>query len=215
MNSNLERIIRDAVKCNDCFACAGSKLTRADPVDVPQPRPIGPRYWTASPRIVVLLLNPAQGDRRQEAADWRFAALLHAYRDGAGTLQAVFEHQWRVMPTWAGVQRMYLNGYGLRLDETAWLNVAWCATLGNEYPKSAMLDRCFLKHTLPLLRDLAPEIVLVGGSGTHSYKRAIRSALPNVHLELTLHPSHRPVDQSREVVEVARIRRLLADRRAA
>jgi hypothetical protein len=138
-----EELIREAVNCRECFRLREVK----DPfISVAQPRSIGPRYWASSLRVVVLMLNPGQS--RASTAARGFLDNIGLFRDGRMDIQEIFRGQREVMPSWGNGRfgAFYLDGLGLTLDEIAFVNVAWCATAGNEYPGS-MLRRCFAAHT--------------------------------------------------------------------
>jgi hypothetical protein len=160
--AEVELIFRKAISCSTCFTGQGSTLQRAL-VDTAQPRPIGENYWTSELRIVLMLLNPAAGKVAHAGPNLTFKRLLHAYADASGPLESVFQHQRREMPTWGSGQfgRLYLDGYGLKLNDIATANVAWCAERGGSY--EAMLAPCFDRHTLPSLCALQPDVILLAG----------------------------------------------------
>ena len=65
----------------------------------------------------------------------------------------------------------------MNLDDVAFLNVGLCATVGNQYP-GWMLRRCFSTHSGEILRELAPDLVLLSGSGTYRFEKEISSLCP-------------------------------------
>lgn len=189
--AEVELTFRKAMACNACFTCQDSTLQRAS-VNIAQPRPIGDNYWTNDVRIVLILLNSGAGGGEHTTPDETFRDLLHAYANGSGSLAAVFRHQWDHMPNWgrggARFGRLYLDdddGYGLKLDEITTANLAWCAELCNRY--KTMLERCFERHTLPLLRNLGPDAVLLAGNATYKFTSAIRKACPRVEVVPVMH----------------------------
>jgi hypothetical protein len=186
--ATVEPIFREAMRCNACFVHEGSRLQRSL-VDIAQPRPIGENYWMSDFRIVLMLLNPGAGNVAQARPNQTFKQLLRAYADGSGSLEPVFQHQWNEMPDW-GIPRglfgrLYLDGYGLKLSEIAIANVAWCAELSNCY--SSMLERCFKKHTLPLLSILEPDAILLAGDETQIFASPIQEACRRVEVVRAMH----------------------------
>ena len=181
-------VVSGAMQCRFCFAL---KLRPAF-VDLPQPRWIGPDYWITRPRVAVVMLNPGSGTFRSDGADAALRSLLHAFAGGEDRLSEILEHQRRDIPSWGRGRfaRFFLEGARLRLEQLALLNLAWCATQSNEYPPE-MLHACFSRHTRRLLQALAPELVILSGSATHSFAEAVRQALPNARTHCTLHYAHR------------------------
>jgi len=118
--------------------------------------------------------------------------LLQDFAAQGGTLRAIFAHQATDMPNWGAGKftAFYFNGLGLSVSEVAFANIAWCATRGNKYPAS-MLNRCFERHTLPLLRALCPDVVLLSGSSAHGFRPAIERGLPQATVIPMLHYAHR------------------------
>jgi hypothetical protein len=186
-----EAVARCAIQCDLCFTDPDMDLDRST-VDLPQPRWVGPRYWNSKQRVLFILLNPGSGDGCPGKANQRFRALLHAFRDGEGTLSAVLEHQRADIPNWGRGRfaNFYQNGLGLDLDSVAFANMAWCATSQNRYPPK-MLSRCFELHTSKLLKVLAPNVVVLSGDKTHSLKKRIASIQPQAKVIKTLHYAHR------------------------
>jgi len=203
MHPEVEKIARDAVACRYCFEHA---MADSAAIDIAQPRMIGRSYWHASPRIVVVMLNPGSGEFRADSADAELKVLIRAFAEGKGTLDDVFAHQWRdVAHVGRGrFQSFYVNGLGLKVDQTAFLNIAWCATAGNKYP-SQMLHACFARHTERMLQALNPDAVILSGSKAHSFRDAICKAVPSSKVVETLHYAHRKA-QAVEEVELQRVR---------
>lgn len=206
--SEFEAVARCAIQCDLCFSDPDLGLSRPT-VDLPQPRWVGPRYWNSEQRVLLLLLNPGSGDGYAGGANRKFKGLLHAYKQGEGTLDAVLEHQREDMPEWGRGRflRFYLNGLGLDLDSVAFANMAWCATSGNRYPPK-MLSRCFEQHTSKLLKVLAPDLVILSGGGTHSFKKRIAEILPQANVIKTLHYAHRK-GKAAEQAELDALRSLI------
>ena len=173
-----------AMRCNACFD-AGE--VRRSFVDLPQPRYIGPKYAMSSPRIAWLMINPGEGDEDPDNRSWR--TVLTRYRDGQATLEDVFREQRRFMPTWNDLMP-FVAKHGLSVDRLALVNVAWCATKGNEYPKT-MLNRCWELYTADWLSAIAPEVVILSGTATHKFRSQTEQRLPGVRLLETFHYAHR------------------------
>jgi hypothetical protein len=137
------------------------------------------------------------------------------YRAGRMDLRTLLNFQRDTMMQWGNppgrFARFYFDSLGLSVDQVAFANVAWCGTKGNQYPGS-MVDRCFRRHTLPLLRALAPNVVIASGSKTHQYVGTLTAELPGVTVVPTLHYAHRG-GGAVETAEVARLRQVLAKSR--
>lgn len=185
----IESLAKQAVACSACFH---RRLAERAFVDLAQPRWIGPDYWTTDPRVVIVMLNPGSGAFRSDGADDRLRDLLHGFASGATPLEAVFTHQAHDIPHWGRgrFKTFFLDGVSLQLDRLALVNIAWCATKGNTYP-SAMLEACLARHTLPLLRLLRPDRIVLSGSNTHPFTERIRSVIPHARVLPTFHYAHR------------------------
>jgi hypothetical protein len=185
----IESIAKQAVACSACFH---RRLAERASVDLAQPRWIGPDYWTADPRTVIVMLNPGSGAFRADGAHDHLRNLLHGFAKGATPLEAVFTHQARDIPHWGRgrFKAFFLDEVGLQLDRIALVNIALCATKGNTYPP-AMLEACFARHTLPLLRLLRPDRIVLSGSDAHPFAERIRAVIPHARVLPTLHYAHR------------------------
>lgn len=188
-----ENLARLAVSCRACFDL---KEVQAPDMDVAQPRWIGRGYWAAPDRVAILMCNPGQSPadtngRRRAAA---FLEQMESFRNGATSLRTLLDDQRGDMPLWgkpAGrFTRFYEMGLGLDLDKVAFANVAWCPTASNTYPRS-MLDRCFSRHTGPLLRLLQPSILIASGSQARAFISDVRDLLPKTQIIEMLHYAHR------------------------
>ncbi len=219
-------IVSAAVTCRACFADITCKnksgeleLIQPSLINIAQPRWVGPHYWESTPRIVILMLNPGSGAGRNDAKDEnspdkRSLSLIQAFASGAGPLSAVFNHQANDMPNWGGERfvSFYLKGLNLELADVAFANVAWCATSNNCYPP-AMLNRCFDKHTGALLRALAPNIVLLSGSGTQRFAHRLRNVVTGVETIPMFHYAHRE-GSGAETAELMRVKQLISSKRS-
>ena len=149
---SLESLCHDAVACRVCFNRHG---LRSAYVNIAQPRWVGPQYWSANPRIVILMLNPGAGKSHEE--NKFFKKILWQFKERQAKLCDVFDYQKADMPNWGRGKfwAFYIEGLGLPIDEIAFANLAWCATEGDKYPRR-MLQECFERHTFGLLKFLKP-----------------------------------------------------------
>ena len=202
LSDTMRSLAQTAMRCNACFD--DGKLLRSF-VDLPQPRYIGPAYWTSSPRIAWVMINPGAGCDTPRERSWRGS--LVNYRDGTGSLQAVFDEQRKHMPSWNDMLP-FIARHGLDVDALALVNVAWCASAGNKYPVR-MLDTCWDRHSDPWLQDLAPAVVILSGTRTYRYQAQIRALLPTAQVLTTFHYAHRPLDATRANARAEEIRQEL------
>ena len=157
----------------------------------------------------MVLLNPGSGESRNRSGDHRALELLQEFRDGKGSLEAVLDHQARDMPNWGRGRfgSFYLDGLGLDLENIAFANIAWCATMGNKYPRK-MLRVCFSRHTRQLIEGLDPDVVLLSGVATHRFADDILVVAPRSKVVPILHYAHR-LGKASEGRELERVRRLI------
>jgi hypothetical protein len=205
-NPDVERLARTAVACNVCFETSGLARSR---VAHAQPRWIGADYWHTQPRVAFLLLHPGSDESRKDRMDVRLNRLLEEYAAGARPLEDVLAHEREDMPNWGRGRflQFYSSHLGLRLDRIAFLEVAWCATRNDVHPES-MLAECFARHTLPLLRILQPDLLLLSGSRTRPFHAEIAAALPAARVEPMLHYAHRD-GVAAEAAEMQRVKLIL------
>lgn len=205
-NPDVERLARTAVACSVCFETLGLTRTR---VAHAQPRWIGADYWHSRPRVAFLLLNPGSGESRNDRMDVRLNRLLEEYAAGTRPLEDVLAHEREDMPNWGRGRflKFYSSHLGLRLDRIAFLNVAWCSTKGNVFPDK-MLAECFARHTLPLLRILQPDLLLLSGPKTRSFQAEIAAVLPAARVEPMMHYAHRE-GAAAEAAEIQRVKLIL------
>jgi hypothetical protein len=207
---SVERLYEKAMDCTACFV--GESGLHLPTIDLPQPRWVGPEYWTSSPRVLVVMLNPGQGDGSQLEQNLRLKNLLHQYKQHQIGFSAVLNFQREHMHIWGRPQGRFLPFYTtsleLDLDAIGFINIALCATKENKYPRS-MLSRCFEAHTAFIAHELQPNVVLLSGSGTHSFSGDFRRVLPHAELVPMLHFAHRGGGEI-EVRELSRVRELLA-----
>ena len=132
------------------------------------------------------------------------------------TLRTVLEHQCDGMKLWGNspgrFTGFYLDGLGLDLDEIAFANVAWCGSAKNRYPRT-MLDRCFERHTAPLLDLLQPDAILASGGPTYRFAKNAAALRPGTCVMKVLHYAHRK-GRVAEQRELSRIRSELAKGKA-
>ena len=206
LRAAVEPLYQTAMDCAACFGL-GSEL-HLPTIDLPQPRWVGPAYQTSKPRVLVVMLNPGQGDEPQLEQNLRLKYLLHRYKRQDANLGEVMEFQRQHMEVWGRPQGRFLPFYttalGLKLDELSFLNIALCATKENKYPRS-MLSRCFEAHSSAVAVALQPDVVLLSGSASHSFLAAFAQRLPRAQVLRVMHYAHREGSQV-EAQEHARIR---------
>ncbi len=187
MTEELEKLAKGVVFCSACFE--DGKLHKSY-VDLPQPRYIGPGYWSVSNRIAFVMLNPGAGK-----ADCRNAELkqhIERFKNSEESLQEVFSGQRQHMPYWSGGKLIsFIEKHGLKVDDLALVNIAWCATQKNKYPKW-MLRKCFKLHTSVWLKNLKPNTVILSGTASHDFKDPIQSLLPQAQIFTSYHYAYRP-----------------------
>jgi hypothetical protein len=71
-----------------------------------------------------------------------------------------------------------------------------------------MLAECFARHTLPLLRILQPDLLLLSGSKTKTFHAEIAAALPAARIEPMMHYAHRE-GAAAEAAEIQRVKSIL------
>jgi len=196
-----ENICKEAVKCRDCFSDDYLDV-RESQVNLAQPRYIGPDYFQADFRVLILMINPGQGE------DPITLDLLEQYSSGKKTLDAIFAHQSQAMEHWnrGKLKRFYFEKIGLIKEATAFANISWCATEGNTYPKR-MLERCFGKFTKPLVNTLDPDLILLSGAATYPFDR-----FGNIKTIKILHYAHRKGEEE-ENNEAERVRKIIEDKK--
>lgn len=202
----VDSICREAISCRSCFQ--ELKLPPAA-IDIAQPRWVGPQYWSSPKKIVAIMLNPGSGNFRNDASTQETLQVLHEYKNHKMTLADVFQSQFKDMPAWGRGRFLsfFQSSLGLNLDTIAFMNLAWCATANNSYPKQ-MLSCCFERHGLKLLKKLSPDVVLLCGSNTHSFSGKVAQTIPQCQVIPVLHYAHREGSE-REVAESDRIKPLI------
>lgn len=207
--TSVESIYRSAMDCTACFA-PGSEL-HLPTIDVPQPRWVGPMYHSAEPRVLIVMLNPGQGDGPQLEQNLNLKELLHRYKSGSASFAAVLEFQSKHMQIWGRPQGKFLPFYtsnlGLKLDSLSFLNIALCATKENKYPRY-MLSQCFARHTSAVTIALRPQVILLSGSATHAFQREFVRCLPDARVIPMMHYAHREGAEV-EAAELTRVRNAL------
>lgn len=197
--------MRRAAGCEDCFL-KWPRLTRTR-CDLPQPRWIGPDYFSSSPRIAIVLINPGAGDTVDKALIVREADRFRAFYR-TGDYAPIQTHFIREIERGAPWLTWYRDALALNPNAVAQLNIAWCPTQKNEYP-APMLKHCFATHTSGLLKSLSPDIVLLSGVATHAFESDLRAILPLARVITMLHYAHRE-GRKRELDEVKRVRNLIS-----
>ncbi|MDB4529127.1 hypothetical protein N9193_04410 [Pseudomonadales bacterium] len=199
--SSLESIATKAMGCSDCFEQHAVKHAY---IEKAQPRFVGKDYWNSKSRVAFVMLNPGAGSACERDQNWNLT--LQGFMAGAIDLHEVFDCQKRHMPHWGrGKLVRFIQAHGLDLEEIAIVNIAWCSTLGNQYPK-AMLSHCFEKHTLAWIKELDPNKVILSGTNTHGFSDVIQRSIPKVEIYPGYHYAHRPNTAARANERVADIR---------
>ncbi|MCF8112014.1 MAG: hypothetical protein K9J85_11060 [Desulfobacteraceae bacterium] len=203
----IEEIFRRAMKCRKCFS---DGIAERAYVDVAQPRWIGPGYFDAAVRVLVVSLNPGAGNTpEKQFSHIPFRKILYEYRDGRKTLPELFEFQRQYIPQWGSPPGrfvgFYMDGMGLDLDKVALTNVAWCADAKNKWP-AKMLRQCFQLQTGSLIAALDPDITILSGSGTHRFRPELERLVPACKIITTLHYAHRK-GRDLEDKELRRVRK--------
>jgi len=202
-------LLRRATRCNICFD--GSSLERSS-ISVPQPRWIGQNYWDAKPRIVIVAKNPGAGNQRDGIADARFLQHIVEFRDGITDESPVFTHQRTDMENWSALNDFYMTGFGLKYDDIAFINIAWCALARNgDVNGSGILDTCFRTFTKQLMMLLQPDVFILGGGDVHKFKAQIRRLFPHAKIEEVLHFAHRPKDRPKRTEQIRRVRLAISE----
>ena len=198
------RIMQQAEACNLCFRSgSGVQATR---FTIPKPRWIGERYWSSSPCVVVVLINPGAGsDLSDEFHRQEGALFTEFHRTGDYAPIRDYFRRWR---QYDELFSWYTNNFGIAFEDRLQIDIAWCATQDNTYP-SGMLKSCFEHHTGPLLMALQPHAVLLSGSAAHEFESRFRQTIPHVEIVCTPHYAHRK-SREWELKEGERVRAWLA-----
>lgn len=184
----IEAIFRESLHCRICF---NHGLAEGAFIDLAQPKWIGPNYFSASIRIMVVAINPGAGNTAEKRkTNEPFRQILYDYRDGKKNLSELFAFQREHIPQWGSppgrFKEFYIDGMGLPLDDIVFANIAWCSTAGNKYPRG-LLNQCFNLHTGRLIQTICPDVVILSGSKTHHYAAEIKRVLPNCEVLRTRH----------------------------
>ncbi|SDP81945.1 DUF4268 domain-containing protein [Desulforhopalus singaporensis] len=190
--SAVEALFKKSMECRSCFE--RGMAVQAN-IDIAQPRLIGKNYFSSIHRIMIIALNPGAGNSPEKRkSNKNFSQWLHDYRDGKKSLDELFAFQTEYMQCWGTPPGRYLHyycdGLGLLLANIAMANIAWCADANNRYP-AGMLNECFSRHTEPLIKLLAPSIVILSGGPAHKFTEKIKQVLPGCSVIKTLHYAHR------------------------
>lgn len=163
---NIEAIYKSVVACDTCFLTGAIKRSF---VDIAQPRYVGKGYWTAQRRLVFLSINPGAGSGDQN--DQKMRDEIYAFKAGNLDLWTLFDLQRGYFPNWGGGKFLrYFRGIGINVDNIALLNVAQCATDGNNYPDK-MLETCLIRHTSGLIKALQPDCLAACGNKAQDHAR--------------------------------------------
>ena len=208
--SLFEDLARKAVRCRVCFE---QGLVTPPTLDLAQPRWVGSAYWAAKPRIAVLMLNPGSGASLEDPdkPDNSGRDLLQTFADGRAGVRDYFKYHGDDMRNWGKGRfcSFFFHELGLDLQSTAFANVAWCASKGDEYPRK-MLDTCYERHTSKLFRILTPKVIILSGSKVHRFSLRLQEEVPDADIIKTLHYAHRK-GYERQRLEIDRVRAILSN----
>ena len=196
-----------ATTAMDCNACFNDGALRRSYVDLPQPRFVGPGYANSSPRIAWVMINPGAGTADPRNTSW--LAVLRKFRTREASLDEVFAEQRRHMPYWNRLMG-FIELHGLATDDLALINVAWCASEGDNYPE-AMLDECWRRHTRGWIELLQPDVVILSGRVVQAFDERVRTILPLVSVYHTFHYAYwsRPPGKIRATARAIELRKEL------
>jgi len=211
----IDQIFCKSMRCRKCF---DQKLADSALIDVAQPRWIGPRYFKAPKKILIITQYPGVGTPKKQQADDEFSKILHEYKDGTKTRQALFTFQKHSIPKWGRTKKgetkgsffkFYMDGMELCLDEVAFVNIAWCATDNENKHPAKMLSQCFTINTRELIKVIKPDVAILSGKNIHKYYSHIEAILPTCHVVQTWNYAHRKrLDDER--IELQRVRKEIA-----
>jgi hypothetical protein len=209
----VENVFRQAMTCRKCFT---DGLAQSAFINVAQPRWVGPNYFSARPRVLILTLNPGAGNTpEKKESNVPFRQVLYDYRDGTRSLHELFAFQLQYISQWGTPSgrfvRFYMDGMSLRLNDVSLANVAWCADASNKWA-GGMLSQCFRMHTGKLVAALRPDAIILSGSGTHRFRSGIERLVPSCKVIPTIHYAHRK-GQAAEKTELNRVRKEIASAR--
>lgn len=156
------------------------------------------------------MINPGGGDHRLDCGDLIFRDKIQRFAAGTGSLEEVFLHQARDMPNWGSGRfcRFFFDWLQLNLDQIGFANIAWCGTRSNRYPIS-MLRHCWTQFTEPLLKTLAPHVVILSGKAVQQFRNQITEVSPASQIIETWHFANRKSTVENER-ECQRVRGILA-----
>jgi len=205
----LDRLFKKAISCRKCFE---ESICLSAAIDIAQPRFIGSDYWNSPKRILILLLNPGAGNlKTKRQSNIPFKRILYDYRANRVGLSELFKFEKEHMQSWGTPPGKYLafytEGLSIKLTETAFANIAWCADSRNQYPKK-MLLRCFDNHTRELITLINPQIIILSGHSLHCFEHAIKAISSSAMIIKTLHYAHRG-GKKKERTELNRVRQLI------
>ena len=206
----VEKLFKDALNCQTCFH---NGIAKKALIDLAQPRWIGSNYFQSESRVIIVSLNPGAGNSPEKRSpNEAFRQVLLDYKNGEATIKNLFDFQRQCIPKWGKPPgkfiKFYTEGMGLRLNDIALSNVAWCADAKNNWPP-AMLSTCFKKYTSKLLKITKPDIIILSGAGTHKFGSKINVTGQHCEVIKTLHYAHRE-GYERETKELERVKHEIA-----
>lgn len=217
----ISTIYQEAANCRDCFdnGCAYSgKIS----VDYAQPRPIGPKYFKAKLRVLVVLVNPGSVGKKDVNSASKLNKLLGNYQGGMTDFLEVNAHLVADMPNWGVLRnrsdsmksfcKFYFDDMGLDFKNTAFVNIALCGAKNskeqNAYP-SCLLKNCFGKFSKRLIGVFDPNLCIISGSAIAGYEPLVREHLSSARVESTYHYAYRPPDEEFAIESAHKIKEVL------
>ncbi len=197
------------MKCRSCFE---EMLGEPGFIKIAQPRWIGPEYFTSPFKVLLLLSNPGAGNTpKKREANASFRKILSGYRDGEIDLREFLDFQRQLMQQWGSPPGRFLDFYvygpGLRINELAIGNIAWCSEKDNN--PSKMLSKCFQYHTKELINLLQPHVVILAGRKAQRFEADVKMTVPSPSIVRSLHHAHRG-GKAKDHLEYARIKEALS-----
>ncbi len=204
---NLSHQAREAVACKYCFM--SERATEYGQVpqrpadredDVAVPPWVGSRYWDATPRVAVMMLNPGHA---AAAHKLKRRDLGHQLRNRSITYKEYNEKLTELVPQWGfgGVVR-WLRAIKLEPETIAFLNMALCAVANDKYFEK-LFDTCFERHTRAFLKTLDPNVVLLCGK---KQLKPFTNLIESLRTKVILTWHYRPMHTARGKAELQRVR---------
>jgi hypothetical protein len=144
---------RSASKCRKCF---DEGVAEVGEIKFAQPSWVGASYEQSHKRVLIVDQNPRVPNSEE------YLVALTKFRSGKLNLNNLWESDIR-NGSRGRTSAELVTELGLRLEDTAIISLALCATKGSVYPRK-LLRNCFTGYTSKILALLAPDISLLCGS---------------------------------------------------